>query len=528
MADYRLEFTDINLPIVTVSEKEEISDLVDITLFGFTRLRYGRDLNENFVHLLENFAAPEDPSIQGTPDYSQIISIEDDEINGDSLLSTGKPLEGQVWFNISDDRPEVGGRPYVFYDGEWHPIEVLGQEVAANWGQIVDGEQIPQPVSESGYTFPYEECSWIVSPFNQLDVIDEMECRTDDMANVTMEYTYSGQGFRTAGVANYLIVGLKDNNNTGTLITPDPPPTQTPTPTPTSSAGAPDTPTPTPTPTPNASNTPTPTPTPSNSGASDLVITTFDPFEASCIADTGLCIATLDLSSGFHYSVSGGTPPYTYNWVYTGGASFNITDSTTATPTLSRTRTVPDLSVTGYGQVTVTDSLSNTASSNFTFRTNHIQLGDTPPTPTPTSSPDSTPPPTPTPTSSPDSTPPPTPTPSSLPPLQASSNDDNYATVCVVGNDPYTIPSLSGTLSVSGGSGSYTITNTGCTSSGVSLCGSISVNITSSGATVNYSGTTTSSCPSNFHNAIVSFDISDDVTGESTSASVEVSWELTN
>lgn len=153
-------------------------------------------------------------------------------------------------------------------------------DIAANWGVISHGQQIPIPTSSSGYTFSYDECSWMVSPFTYDDIVDFLDCSTDDVATVTMQYSVEGSGTLVDGAATYLIVGIRDNVNLGTTkpipsTLPSPTPTPTPTATPSPTVAATVTPSPTPgatvtptisvtpseTPPPGVTSTPTPTPT---------------------------------------------------------------------------------------------------------------------------------------------------------------------------------------------------------------------------------------------------------------------------
>ena len=400
MSKYNLKFTDVNVPSIPIDEKEVDHNSVDITLFGFKRLEYGERLNENFVHLLENFASLEDEQNSDNPDTAQTIYISPDNLR--KLLDENKEVIGQLWYN------KTNLSPYVFHSNIWNRLENFGEEIAANWGQIGNGEQIPQPVSESGHVFPYAECSWIVSPFNQLDELEEMVCRTDENAVVTMEYLFNGDSVKTAAIANYMIVGIKGNNNLGNQINPDPPNT-TPTPTPSISESA----------TPGASATPTPTPTPSESGLASLTLVMKDPYNASCSGTTS-CTAQKNIVAGTGYEIQGGSGSYSYSWIYSSGSVFSISNPSIANPTLSRNIQVGNTSI-GFGSLTVTDNITSAvASKPFTFTTQHID--NSVPDPSPSNTPDPTPTPsisesaTPGASSTPTPTPPPsesaTPTPS--------------------------------------------------------------------------------------------------------------------
>lgn len=199
---YILKHTDSNKENIIVAKSALITDEFDIALIGKTRLEYGEIFNENVLHLLENFACPEDAGDPGNPDTAVAFGL---------LLEN--PTEGQLWYNSTNERP-------YFYDGtNWVPLTRY-DDVAGNYGVIADGGTLPQPTNNSGYVFPFEECSWVVSPFHYSGEIDFMECFTDDQGNVTMKYRITGSGTLTSGLANYQIIGIKDNTSIGTPPTP--------------------------------------------------------------------------------------------------------------------------------------------------------------------------------------------------------------------------------------------------------------------------------------------------------------------
>lgn len=259
MTDYTIKFTNKNKTPIVVSETNVDNSSTDISLFGRKRLEYGRDMNANFLHLLENFACPQNQALfddtgEVAPDLLQASFIAD---TTKRLLST--PVEGQLWYNMTQESLFV-------YDGsgDWVGLGMVG-DIAANWGVIADGNQIPRPQNQNGYVFDYSECSWIVSPFVFDTAITYMQCITDENANVTMFYTPEGSSTPVTGCANYLIVGIKGNTNLGSLL-PIPSATPQPSPTPTPTATRTQTPvvslTPSVTPTPGVSATPTPTVSP--------------------------------------------------------------------------------------------------------------------------------------------------------------------------------------------------------------------------------------------------------------------------
>jgi hypothetical protein len=244
MSDYIINRTDIDAPSIDVQEKRVDSTSLDVALFGKIRLEYGERLNEDLLNILENFACPALENTETpTPDLTQTS-------NG----QLSNPTTGQLWFNSTNQLIH-------FWSGvEWIP-SASREDVAANWGQIIHGQQLPRPVSPvSGYVFPYDECIWSVSPSIFVGKIGYVACATDAQATVTMQYRIGGTDTMVDGLANYLIIGVKGSNTTTGPwpVPPAPSPTASFTPTPTPTATATPTPTVTRTRTPAASVTPTP------------------------------------------------------------------------------------------------------------------------------------------------------------------------------------------------------------------------------------------------------------------------------
>lgn len=252
---YNVKYTDVSKTPIIVGDDSVDLVSTDIALFGRTKLDYGRDMNENLLHILENFACYEDALNPGNPDLDNVSKIGDNPTK--SLLST--PITGQLWYNKTQSS-------IFFWDGTmWNPLNMRG-DFAVNWGIICDGQQIPKPTSANGHTFEYDECVWIVSPSSTTGVFDYIICLTDTDAVVTMQYGEPGGGTRT-GLASYMIIGVRGNVNLGTIIGIDPPapsatPGLTPTVTPTRTVTATPSPTATPAVTPTATRTVTPTVTP--------------------------------------------------------------------------------------------------------------------------------------------------------------------------------------------------------------------------------------------------------------------------
>lgn len=245
---YYVKFTDKNKTPIEIDE-QDLDNSKDITLFGRRRLEYGEDMNANLLHILENFACVEDSSNVGNPDVSKTSTLSE---TAKKILAT--PIEGQLWFNKTQKRM------FIWEGAEWIAIAIDG-DIAVNWGEICDGEQIPAPHDDDGYIYDYSECVWIVSPRYRSGAFDSLLCYADSNAYVTMKYITGGS--EVSGITTYMIVGIRGNTNLGSSIAVTVPvPTQTPTPTVsvTPSIGPSSTPVPTPTRTPTRTRTPTPSP----------------------------------------------------------------------------------------------------------------------------------------------------------------------------------------------------------------------------------------------------------------------------
>lgn len=248
MTTYNIKYTDNRKTPIEISTGD-VNTSLDVDLFGRIRLEYGEQLNQNLLNLLENFACPADAAsgydiFPANPDLTQT-----------SAEQLQNPVEGQMWYNSSNKHL------YFWDDTKWVPI-YLENDKAANWGQISHGQAIPRPVSRDGHQFTYQECIWIVSPAYVPGKVDTLICATDDSANVTMQYRFAGQTTFVNGIANYLIIGIRGNVDSGVrqnppVITPSPSPSPSPSPTST----PPPTPTITPTRTPPVGASPTPTAT---------------------------------------------------------------------------------------------------------------------------------------------------------------------------------------------------------------------------------------------------------------------------
>jgi hypothetical protein len=220
---YRLKRTDNQKEAYVIPKKSINSESTDINLIGKRRREYGPFFNENTLRLLENFSCPaenaNDPIIDHVPDVLSAVS-------DDGIAVLSNPLEGQLWYNSSADR-------IFFYDGtNWIPLATT-DDVGGNYGQLIDGESIPLPVSPNGDTFTYNECSWVVSPNTYPTSIDFMRCYTEEtidgagnITDVRVKFQYRIVGETSVregeGVANYQIVAIRKNSNLGSVQQPLP------------------------------------------------------------------------------------------------------------------------------------------------------------------------------------------------------------------------------------------------------------------------------------------------------------------
>jgi hypothetical protein len=205
---YKVKHTDVNNLSNIIIEKGDVDTSTDIVLFGRLKVAYGEMLNESLLHIIENFNCPQDLTVsdRATPDLTRAAN---------NLLRN--PVNGQLWYNSSDEHI------YFWTEGHWVKINEFNGAAAAAYGTIVDGEQIPLPVSPNGIAYTYSDCIWVVSPNDYLSgSFSYMECGTDDEANVTMRYTNDADT-EIQGTANYLIVAIDGNVDLGSREPPEPP-----------------------------------------------------------------------------------------------------------------------------------------------------------------------------------------------------------------------------------------------------------------------------------------------------------------
>jgi len=430
-----VRFTDPANGTITVGKNALITDEADIAFPGKSRLEYGKIFNENVVHILENFACPEDADNPGNPDF---------DTAHEELLE--RPVYGQFWYNSTNTR-------LYFWDGtKWVPLSRM-DDVAGNSGVISHGQNIPLPVSSvTGYQFTADECVFFVSPFYMPDDVDYFICTVDNDGLVTSQYRLlTGSGLTNA-CANYMVLGIRNNNDLGTIDCAVVPPS-------------------TPTPTPSITSTVTPTPS-TSVGTTPSVTPTITPSVTPTNGASPSVTATPSLTATPTVTPS---PTESIQPSLSVGASPSVTRTPTRTPSVTPTRT-PTRTVTPTPTRSPVPSVSVT------------------PTRTPSVTPTRTV--TPTPTRTPTVTP--TPTKSSVAPLNVVASINGSLEQCVQagygcditqykrvvtgsysgpitgGIAPYSIVSHS--LSLTGATGpEFAVTTSSCSVSGSNITGAFEI-----------------------------------------------------
>jgi hypothetical protein len=227
MTTYNVKHTDRTVPSISVPETEVNDTALDVSLFGRIHPEYGAALDEDLLNILEHFSCPEDSA---SVDFDSAFP----DLTVTSAGQLSNPTIGQFWYNTTRQMM------YYWKGTVWYPLP-LRENYAANWGSLLDGQQLPKPVSPiNGHVFDYEDCIWSVAPAAFLGKTAFMSCGTDQDAYVTMRYRLSGTSTTLIGLANYLIIGIRGNYNAGQFIPPfeqTVTPTPTPSPTPTSTTG---------------------------------------------------------------------------------------------------------------------------------------------------------------------------------------------------------------------------------------------------------------------------------------------------
>lgn len=356
MATYTINYTDINTNPIIIDQGDLNVTSTDVALFGRINLEYGALLNENLLHLLEKFSCPEASGNPGNPDLTVALS---------NTLSN--PPIGQLWYNSTQQVPFV-------YDGTSWDALGSSSDFAANSGKIYHNQQLPLPVSSSGYQFSYAECIWIVTPSGiqqaQLGAsgFNYMVCTTTSEGLVDHQYSTGATNALIPAIANYVIIGMRNSNSVSNpnphmhnydQLPPPPPPVVTPSVTPavtsTPAPGVTVTITPTPHVTPSVTitlsptstipptSTPIPTITPSlsitapitgilyvdpsvglsqtfGSSSSSLTACTTSPV-STCVKSLGIWLANLSGGTGGPYTITWNLS-YFYSVLYNNNGTF--------------------------------------------------------------------------------------------------------------------------------------------------------------------------------------------------------------
>jgi hypothetical protein len=215
MVTYVVNYTDTDKLPINVEERD-INHSLPIAIFGRRRLQYGEEMNENLLHLLENFSCPDanafarsvDPSVplSGTP------QLDPNEPGGGALTSTlANAIEGQLWYNSTNHIMYKKVGPAVT---DWVPLSDINTVASISGSMLTLSPHgtisLPLPIGNDGYEFTVEECYWIVSPRQYPAEIDGMKCSVDlvdDNPVVTMYYWVGP--VKTPGHFNYKVIGIK-------------------------------------------------------------------------------------------------------------------------------------------------------------------------------------------------------------------------------------------------------------------------------------------------------------------------------
>lgn len=83
---------NLTIQVGTASGPSELSQLADLTFYGYGRASWGQEVDQNFYRLLENFACE---GIGSPPSPKNKIQL-------GGTLGINKPIKGQSWFNLNN------------------------------------------------------------------------------------------------------------------------------------------------------------------------------------------------------------------------------------------------------------------------------------------------------------------------------------------------------------------------------------------------------------------------------------------
>ena len=176
MASYDIDLTD-GSRVIIIPENVVDKDTTSIALVGHGQPAYGKPQNENFIHMLENFASPDEPNmpIRGQIWFKQnsdgqtyelkicrkaATSINPDGTSNavwDKILKTSSsdegepqnPSEGDMWYDETDHQLKV-------YDGEDNGWVTIGPINLIHNENIVGASESSQSLPGGSYVIPKE------------------------------------------------------------------------------------------------------------------------------------------------------------------------------------------------------------------------------------------------------------------------------------------------------------------------------------------------------------------------------------
>ena len=155
---YNVKYTDGTKAPIKVPRRIFVNDILDISLVGKRTLEYGKEFNENMLHMLESFSCPSTLEDTHNPDPSHKLY---------QILE--HPMNGQVWYNSTTKCLHV-------WDGTHWDEFITYDSIHGNSGFINDGEYVPLPTNQFGYYHKIEDCAITVSPYYMTSEIESFEC----------------------------------------------------------------------------------------------------------------------------------------------------------------------------------------------------------------------------------------------------------------------------------------------------------------------------------------------------------------
>ncbi len=161
---YTVDSTDGSATLIiqprTINGTGGVLRKTDLTLYGNASPNWGERFNENFYRLIENFAVADktDPAVSGEPKNESDLGIIGYGINA--------PIQGQLWYNKSDDRLYLQTRPTADLD-----------TLSAIWNKIPTNDDVVALVTgEVGAVFPIPQSDVV-------DLVTDLAIITSDITN---------------------------------------------------------------------------------------------------------------------------------------------------------------------------------------------------------------------------------------------------------------------------------------------------------------------------------------------------------